>query len=108
MMFKKYFKIISYFLFLFLFFIKSSFSEIVKDIKIIGNDRISNQTIKTFVNISVNENIKNEDLNFILKDLYNTNFFENISVKFEDNILIINVKENPIIDKVTILGSSPS
>ena len=103
-MFKKYFKIISYFLFLFLFFIKSSFSEIVKDIKIIGNDRISNQTIKTFVNISVNENIKNEDLNFILKDLYNTNFFENISVKFEENILIINVKENPIIDKINILG----
>ena len=51
MMFKNYIKTISYFLILFIFLIKSSFSEIVKDIKIIGNDRISNQTIKPF-NIS--------------------------------------------------------
>ena len=104
MMFKNYFKTISYFLILFIFLIKSSFSEIVKDIKIIGNDRISNQTIKTFANISLNQNINKDDINFILKDLYNTNFFENISVKFEENILIINVKENPIIDKINILG----
>ena len=103
-MIKIYFKITFYFLLFLLFLIKNSFSEIIKDIKINGNDRISSETIKTFSNISINENIENENLDLILKDLYNTNFFEDVSIKFENNILTISVKENPIIDKITILG----
>ncbi len=103
-MFKVSFKITFYLLFLFLILVKSSFSEIVKDIKIVGNDRISKETIRSFSNISINENIENENLNLLLKDLYNTNFFEDISVKFENNILTITVRENPIINKITILG----
>tara|TARA_Y100000768_G_scaffold334476_1_gene275198 strand:- start:2192 stop:4441 length:2250 start_codon:yes stop_codon:yes gene_type:complete len=103
-MFKVSFKVTFYLLFVFLFLIKSSFSEIVKDIKIVGNDRISKETIRSFSNISINENIENENINLLLKDLYNTNFFEDISVKFENNILTITVEENPIINKITILG----
>ena len=79
-------------------------AEIIKNIQIEGNDRISNETIKLFSNKSINDYLKENDLNIILKDLYDTSFFEDISVSFENNILKIQVKENPIIDKITYKG----
>ena len=50
------------------------------------------------------KNINDNELNKILKNLYETNFFENVSVIFENNILIINVKENPIIENIKFKG----
>ena len=94
------------FISIFCFFIttKIVFSEIVKDFNIIGNDRISDQTIKMFSEISINEDIDSSKLNLILKNLYNTNFFENISVRLENNVLEIKVVENPIIEKINYDG----
>ena len=53
------------FISIFCFFIttKIVFSEIVKDFNIIGNDRISDQTIKMFSEISINEDIDASKLN---------------------------------------------
>ena len=36
--------------------------------------------------------------------MYNTNFFENVSIKIVNNVMEINVKENPIIQKLTYDG----
>jgi outer membrane protein insertion porin family len=82
----------------------NAFSEIIEDIKIDGNQRISNDTIKLFSKIDIGDEINNEDINRILKDLYETNFFENVSVKFLNNILNISVSEYPIIQKVIYEG----
>ena len=94
------------FISIFYFFIttKIVFSEIVKDFNFIGNDRISDETIKMFSEISIDEDLDASTLNTILKNLYNTNFFENISVKLENNILEIKVVENPIIEKINYDG----
>ena len=40
----------------------------------------------------------------ILKDLYDTNYFEDVRVSFENKILTIFVKEHPIIQKITYEG----
>ena len=55
--------------------LKFSYSEEIKKIEIIGNDRVSNETIKMFGSISVNQNIDKKDLNSILKNIYSSNFF---------------------------------
>ena len=87
-------------------FLSSTFSnaEIVKNIFIKGNERISNETIKVFSSIKKGDDIDTSKLNQILKDLYDTNFFENIKVNFENQDLIIIVKESPIINKVIFNG----
>ena len=72
-------------------------SEIVKSIEIIGNERVSSETIKLFSNASINESLDNNDLNDMLKNLYDTNFFKDVSVELTSNILKIKVEENPII-----------
>ena len=56
-----------------------SFADIVKEIKVNGNERISTQTIILFSKAQINNDIDNEDLNFFLKNLYQTNFFKDIS-----------------------------
>jgi len=96
-----------YFLITFLFLLTSfSFanSKEVQKIIITGNERISEETIILFSDIKLNQKITNENLDLILKNLYNTNFFENVSVKFRDDSLFISVVEAPIIDTIEFTG----
>ena len=53
-----------------------------------------------FSDIQIDDKIDNENLNKILKNLYESNFFNNVSVSFDKNILKITVTESPIIDKI--------
>ena len=84
--------------------LKFSYSEEIKKIEIIGNDRVSNETIKMFGSISVNQNIDKKDLNSILKNIYSSNFFEDVNISFQNNILQINVLEKPIIIDIIYNG----
>ena len=93
----------SFFL-IFLFLSTNAFSEILNKIEINGNDRISDETIKLFTSVNVNDEINDNKLNNILKDLYETNFFKDVSVKFENQTLSINVIENPIIENIFYKG----
>ena len=84
--------------------INSSFAEIIKEIKILGNERITSDTIKIFTTVKTNDDIDENKVNFILKELYETGFFKNVNVEFKNNILEINVVENPIIQEIKYEG----
>ncbi len=91
-------------IFLILFKFNIVFSEIVQRIEIEGNDRISKDTIKLFAKISLEENLNKNKINEILKRLYETNYFKDVSVSFDNNLLLIKVLENPIIENITYEG----
>tara|TARA_Y100001970_G_scaffold248377_1_gene317889 strand:+ start:1189 stop:3435 length:2247 start_codon:yes stop_codon:yes gene_type:complete len=94
-------------LFVLIFFLLStkSIAEKVNSIDIVGNDRISKDTIILFSKVSKNDEIINsKQLNEIFKDIYSTNFFSNVEITFENNILTIKVVENPIINEVEFNG----
>ena len=92
-------------IFLILFFLSShGFSDTLNKIEIVGNDRISDETIKLFIQVELNDQINNNKLNDILKDLYETDFFKDISVSFKNQILSISVEENPIIENILYEG----
>ena len=84
--------------------INSSFSQKIEKIEVIGNDRISKDVIIMFSEVSEGSDVSLNDLNLILKKIYDSKFFENVDVKFLDNDLIIQVKELPIIESITIKG----
>ena len=88
----------------YIFFLTCVYSEIIDKISINGNDRISNKTIQMFANIELKDEISNNKINQILKDLYETNFFENVKVQFENNTLTIEVNEYPIILNINYNG----
>ena len=97
-------KSIFYNIIIFFIFISFSFSEIIKEINIEGNQRISSETIIMFSDIDLESDLNSNDINQILKNLYNTNFFKNVELNIENNVLNIFVEENPIIEKITFIG----
>ena len=97
----RYFFIILFYL---SFLTTNSLSDKVNKIDVNGNDRISDETIIMFSSVSVNDDIDENSLNDILKNLYGTDFFKNVSVKFDKNILEITVIENPLIENIKYNG----
>jgi len=79
-------------------------AEVINKVIVNNNDRISLNTIKTYGNIEIGSDYSSSDLNNILKNLYETNFFQDVSLKIEDNILLIDVIENKLIQKINING----
>jgi outer membrane protein insertion porin family len=82
----------------------SSYSKNYENIIINGNERISNETILVFSEISEDQSLNENSINVILKKLYKSGFFKDVNVKIEDNNLTISVLENPIIQTVFING----
>jgi outer membrane protein insertion porin family len=94
---------IQFILFIFLLTF-SSYSKNYEKIIVNGNERISNETILVFSEIQDNNVLDENSINEILKKLYNSGFFKDVTVKIENNNLIIEVLENPIIQSVFIEG----
>ena len=92
------------YIFLIFFISLEAKSEILKDINIEGNQRISDETIIMFGNVNIQDNLNLNEIDKILKDIYNSNFFEDVQVTLENNILNIYVKEKPIIQNVEYEG----
>lgn len=82
----------------------NAFSEIIKKIELSGNKRISLETIKVYGEVSENDDLSKFDFDKIIKNLYSTNFFEDIKLDFNNGILKITVKEYPVINQVMIKG----
>ena len=82
----------------------SSYSKNYEKIIINGNERISNETILVFSEIQDNIPLDENSINEILKKLYKSGFFKDVTVKIENNNLTIDVLENPIIQTVLIEG----
>ena len=80
------------------------FAEIVKNFKIEGNNRVSENTIINFSELKKGKDISSSDLNDSLKKLYDTNFFENVSISISNNLVTIKVDEYPIIQEINIEG----
>ena len=91
-------------IFLIVLFTNLATSTIIEKIEIDGNLRVNEETIKMFSGVKVGDDLSKNDLNNALKNLYDTNFFNDVELKIEDSILKILVNENPIIKSVKING----
>jgi len=100
----------SFFVFLILIFfdISISFSNnyVIKKVEIVGNNRISTSYITNITNKYLNKKITDEEINIITKNLYQSDFFDEISVKVKSNILYIEIVETPIINEIYFFGNS--
>ena len=65
---------------------------------------MSSETIKVYGEIKINKDLTESDLNKILNNLNATDFFENVEIKLEKNILRVNVKEYPVVNQLIIVG----
>ena len=80
-------------------------AEIVQELEINGNKRVSEETIKVYGEIkSLNSDFSQFDLDNILNNLYSTNFFEDITIKILNKKLVIDLVEYPLINEIILIG----
>ena len=101
---KKFLKGIILIIFIKFSFCNLLYSETIKDFEITGNKRISDQTILMFSDLEIGDEINQIKLNDALKDLYYTDYFKDIKISIINRTIKIQVKENPIIQKIIIKG----
>ena len=62
------------------------------------------ETIVVFGDVAFGKDYNKSDVNLLIKKLYETTYFSNISVEIKNNKLIIVVKENPIVNSIIFKG----
>lgn len=81
-------------------------AQIISGIQYIGCQRIDKETVESYLPLQVGSKYDGYIVNKSLKALYATGFYEDVKITMEDNILIVNVKEYPIIEKISFEGNS--
>ncbi len=104
----KLFLKLSIFIFIQSFIFNISFSDQINKFNIIGNERVSDETVIMFSNLEIGDNVNADLLNNTLKELYKTNYFKNVEISFTENTINIKIEENPIIQKIVIKGVDES
>ena len=74
-------------------------AEVINNLVINGNKRVSDETIKIYGEIELNKDIEESDINKIINNLYSTNFFNDVSIKINNNTLVVSVVEHPVINQ---------
>jgi outer membrane protein insertion porin family len=83
-----------------------SFAEI-KKINIVGNARVSFATIESLVDKKTS-NIDSIYINNLTKKIYDTDFFADVKISFNQEVLSITVVENPIVNFFYLNGIKDS
>ena len=94
--------------FVFFNFFNQLKADIINNIIVNNNERISLGTIKTYGKIEIGKDYSDDDLNQVLKNLYETKFFKNISLKIDNQVLIIDLIENKLVQTIIIEGIKSS
>ena len=78
---------------------------IVRGIKVTGLQRVSTGTVLNYIPVQVGEEINSSSTGQIIRTLYDTGFFQSVSLERQGNILIVNVVERATIGSITVVGN---
>ncbi len=77
----------------------------VADIRLEGLQRVAASSVFGLLNVKVGDRVGQPEISRIVRDVFSSNYFEDIQVLTEDNVLIIRVKERPTISDIKINGN---
>ena len=79
--------------------------EVIRGVQIKGTERIDPATVRSYMKLDAGDRFTPEGLDATLKGLYATGLFTNVDLSREGGILIVTVRENPVINQVTFEGN---
>lgn len=97
---------IRFFVLFFFILTTISFAEI-KKVNIVGNSRVNSNTIETLVDKKIT-NVDSIFINNLTKKIYDTEFFSDVKISYNQDTLTITVVENPIVNFFYINGVKDS
>ncbi len=77
----------------------------IADIRLEGLQRVAASSVFGLLNVNVGDQISQDDIAQIVRDVFASDYFEDIQVLTEDNVLIIRVQERPTISEINIEGN---
>lgn len=83
----------------------ASDSFIVKDIRVEGIQRTEAGTVFSYLPVKVGDLMNEEKATEAIKALYATGFFKDVRLKYENDVLIVEVIERPAIAQIIINGA---
>ncbi len=87
------------------FFVVQAFGEQINEISVEGNQRVSEGTIRSYIPIEKGDKISADTLDGVIDRLFSTNLFSDVNISSENGLVKIIVKENPIINRVSVEGN---
>ncbi|MEM8948348.1 MAG: outer membrane protein assembly factor BamA [Pseudomonadota bacterium] len=79
--------------------------ETIESIVIRGNQRIEATTVQSYLAVGVGDPFDDEALDQSLKNLFGSSFFEDVRLRREGGSLLVEVVENPIINRIAFEGN---
>ena len=95
------------FLIVFFFILTSNCFSEIKKVNIVGNARVNSTTIESLVDKKA-INIDSIYINNLTKKIYDTDFFSDVKISYNIDILTVTVVENPIVNFFYINGIKDS
>jgi outer membrane protein insertion porin family len=77
----------------------------IRSITVTGNQRLEPETVISYMKIRPGENYTPERGDEALKDLFATELFADVSIRFNDGVVAVEVRENPVINRIVLEGN---
>ena len=78
---------------------------VIEDIRVEGLQRISAGTVFNYLPVEVGTRITPNDYPELIRSLYQTGFFTDVSLARDGNVLVLQVSERPAIAEINISGN---
>ncbi|WP_419420240.1 outer membrane protein assembly factor BamA [Legionella sp. D16C41] len=78
---------------------------VVRNIKVVGLQRVTVGTVLNYLPIQVGEEVGPDTTGEIIRALYDTGFFQSVSLERQGNTLIVNVIERATIGSINVVGN---
>lgn len=79
--------------------------QFINNVTVRGNQRVESQTVLAYLNLEAGQSYTAQDINAAMKRLFDTGFFSDVRVQRDNGTLIVQVVENPIVNRVAFEGN---
>ncbi|MDE0779288.1 MAG: outer membrane protein assembly factor BamA [Alphaproteobacteria bacterium] len=79
--------------------------SVIDEIRVVGTRRIDPSTVNSYMQLKPGDRYSASKVDESLKVLFNTGLFADVTLRREDNALVVQVVENPIINRIAFEGN---
>ncbi len=80
-------------------------ADTIRSISVVGSERLEPTTILSYIRLRVGQTYTTAGADAALKDLGATELFSNFSIRNDGGNVVINVTENPVINRIVLEGN---
>ena len=77
----------------------------IRSINVVGQQRLEPDTVLSYTKLRIGQPFTQESLDQALRDLYETELFADVQIRNDNGALTIEVKENPVINRIVLEGN---